>query len=141
MRLPRSLSGLEIIPRRECLRLLAGDTVGRLGFVIDGQPMVLPVNYTLHESSVVFRTGEGSKLDGVVGGRVAFEVDGVDIGATSGWSVVVQGVAEEISDADDWFATSAREHAGSTWLPAADHYVRITPTLITGRRLPPTAGE
>ncbi len=141
MTLPRSHSGMEIIPRRDCLRLLAGQRIGRLGFVVDGQPMVLPVNYTLQGSSVVFRTGEGSKLGAATGRRVAFEVDEVDADTMGGWSVVVQGVAEEISDSEDWFERSAREDAGPTWVPGiAEHYVRITPTLITGRRLPPIAG-
>ena len=138
MTLPRALSGMEIIPRRECLRLLAGHRVGRLGFVVGGQPMVLPVNYTLDGSHVVFRTGEGSKLDAARRGPVAFEVDEVNVETASGWSVVVQGVAEEISDSEDWFAKSVRENAGPTWLPGmAEHFVRIVPSLITGRRLPP----
>ena len=48
-----------VIPRAECLRLLAGQTVGRLGFVVHGRPMVLPVNYVLVGDLIVFRTGEG----------------------------------------------------------------------------------
>ena len=130
-------SGLEIIPRKECLLLLAGQKVGRLGFVVDGQPMVLPVNYAIQGDVVVFRTGEGSKLDAAHGTKVAFEVDDVDSDAGSGWSVVVQGVAEEIAAGGDWLDESLRAGAGSTWIPApADHYVRITPNVISGRRLP-----
>ena len=38
--------GIEKIPREECLRLLERESfVGRVGFVVDGRPMVLPVNY------------------------------------------------------------------------------------------------
>ena len=41
---------MEIIPRQECLRLLAGQKVGRLGFVVGDQPMIMPVNYTSNTS-------------------------------------------------------------------------------------------
>jgi uncharacterized protein len=48
---------------------------------------------------VVFRTGEGTKLDAaIVGSRVAFEVDETDAAARTGWSVVVRGEAVEVTD-------------------------------------------
>jgi len=130
-------SGLEIIPRKECLLLLAGQRVGRLGFVVEDQPMVLPVNYAVQGDLVVFRTGEGTKLEAAHGAKVAFEVDDVDSGTGSGWSVVVQGVTEEIPATGNWFDESLRAKAGPTWIPGpTDHYVRIKPTVISGRRLP-----
>ena len=131
-------SGMEIIPRAECLRLLATQPVGRLGFVVGDQPMVLPVNFATQGDVVVFRTGEGSKLPAAQPTKVAFEVD--DVGPGRGWSVVVQGVAEEITDIDDWFVEVLRRRAPLTWVPgAADHYVRIQPSMISGRRLPSTS--
>ena len=129
-------SGLEVIPRKECLILLAGQQVGRLGFVVEGQPMVLPVNYALHGDVVMFRTGDGSMLGAAHATRVAFEVDEVDTDTGSGWSVVVQGVTEEIPGTGDWFDEALRAHAAPTWLPGpTDHYVRIKPSVISGRRL------
>ena len=129
-------SGLEIIPRKECLLLLAGQAVGRLGFVVDGQPMVLPVNYAIKVDVVVFRTGEGTKLEAAHGAKVAFEVDDVDPDARSGWSVVVQGVAEAIPAASDRLDQSLWASTVRSWIPApTDHYVRITPSVISGRRL------
>ncbi len=130
-------SGMEVIPRDECLRLLGSQKVGRLGFVVGDQPLVLPVNFALQGDVVVFRTGEGSKLDSTQLAKVAFEVDAVDVGTGSGWSVVVQGVADEITDVDSWFAEELRRGAPVTWVPgAADHYVRINPTVVSGRRVP-----
>lgn len=130
-------SGLEIIPHKECLRLLGTQRVGRLGFVVDDQPIVLPVNYAVQGDVVVFRTGEGTKLDAAVRNKVSFEVDEVDQRTGTGWSVVVQGVAREITDDRDWFADSLRGAAAPTWLPAPpDHYVRIDPRVISGRRIP-----
>lgn len=129
-------SGLEVIPRKECLVLLAGQKVGRLGFVVDGQPMVLPVNHALHGDIVVFRTGEGSMLGAAHSAKVAFEVDELDADAGSGWSVVVQGVAEEIPGTGDWFDEDLRDQAAPSWVPGpTDHYVRIKPSVISGRRL------
>jgi nitroimidazol reductase NimA-like FMN-containing flavoprotein (pyridoxamine 5'-phosphate oxidase superfamily) len=129
-------SGLEIVPRKECLLLLAGQKVGRLGFVVDGQAMVLPVNYAVQGDVVVFRTGDGMKLEAAHGTKVAFEIDEIDAATGSGWSVVIQGVAEEIPAVGDWLDDSLRASAGPTWIPApTDHYVRITPSVISGRRL------
>ena len=131
-------SGLEIIPRKECLLLLAGQAVGRLGFVVDGQPMVLPVNYAIRGDVVVVRTGEGTKLEAAHGAKVAFEVDDVDRDTKSGWSVLVQGVAEAIPAASDRLDQSLWASAAPSWIPApTDHYVRITPSVISGRRLRP----
>lgn len=130
-------SGLEILSRKECIRLLGSQRVGRLGFVVDGSPMVLPVNYAVEGDVVVFRTGEGTKLDAAIGARVTLEADEVDQGTGTGWSVVVQGVARDVTEDTDWFAESLRQLAPPTWLPnPPDHYVRIDPTSISGRRLP-----
>src|ERR1700677_2914932 len=62
----------------ECLELLKAHQFGRVAVVIDGQPIIFPVNYAIDGDAVVFRTDPGSKLSGAAMGRVAFEVDGVD---------------------------------------------------------------
>lgn len=131
-------SGLEIIPRAACLSLLAGQKVGRLGFVVGDQPMVLPVNFAVHQGRIVLRTGDGSMLAAAHGAKVAFEVDDVDEATETGWSVVVQGVAEGIAGTGGWLDESLRAKAGPTWISGpADHYVAITPAVISGRRLTP----
>lgn len=137
----RSHPGLDIVPLAECLHLLAGQRVGRLGFVVGDQPLILPINYTVAADIVVFRTGVGTKLESVVNAKVAFEVDEIDFSEATGRSVVVQGRAEEITEDIDVFAEALREAAAPTWVPApADHYVRIVPQVISGRRLPPASG-
>ena len=130
-------SGTELMTKAECLRLLGTQRIGRLGFLTGDQPMVLPVNYGVEDGVVVFRTGEGAKLDGARKGKVAFEVDDLDADGCGGWSVVIQGVADDITDTGDWFEERLRAIAGPAWVPGdADHYVRITPSQISGRRLP-----
>lgn len=137
MDVPHARSGLEIIDRAECLRLLSTRTVGRLAFAVGDQPLVLPVNYAVEGDVVVFRTGEGTKLDFAPSAKVAFEVDDIHEETLSGWSVVVQGVAHEMTDDDDWFVASLRTPTLRTWVPAAaEHWVRIVPSHISGRRLP-----
>lgn len=132
-------SGMDIIPRDECLRLLASQKVGRLGFLLGDQPMILPVNYSIEADIVIFRTGLGTKLEAATDAKVAFEVDEVDNSAGTGWSVVVQGVAQEITSDVDVSAYALRQAAAPTWLPGpADHYMRIVPRHISGRRLPET---
>jgi hypothetical protein len=60
----------------------------------------------------------------------------VDVATALGWSVVVQGVAEEITHADHWFDEALRRGAAPTWVSVGqDHYVRIIPDVISGRRL------
>jgi nitroimidazol reductase NimA-like FMN-containing flavoprotein (pyridoxamine 5'-phosphate oxidase superfamily) len=131
-----SPTGVEMLPRPECFRLLASQTVGRLGFLVGDQPLVLPVNFAVVRDVVVFRTGRGSKLHAAVGTKVSFEVDEVDTAAGEGWSVVVQGVAEEITHADHWFDEALRRGSAPSWVSGGtDHYVRIIPHVISGRRL------
>ena len=88
----RELQSLEILSPAECLRLLGRGRIGRVGFVSDGQPHVLPVNYIASDAGeVVFRTTDDSLLTAVAGGPAAFEIDGYDERARAGWSVCVHG--------------------------------------------------
>ena len=81
-----------------CWRLVGRAVVARLGFVLDGAPMILPVNFDVDGRSIVLRTAQTSLLEAVAGGaEVAFEVDGSDELAETGWSVLVRGRGEEVS--------------------------------------------
>jgi nitroimidazol reductase NimA-like FMN-containing flavoprotein (pyridoxamine 5'-phosphate oxidase superfamily) len=133
-----ALSGLEELNAGECLYLLAGNTIGRVGFVAHGLPHVLPVNYGVdRDGSIVFRTTSQSVLAGVGGQTVVFEVDGYEEARQLGWSVCVLGTAREITDHDDPTAQRLRELSVVTWAPGPrDRWFAITPDQITGRRLP-----
>ena len=142
MRLVDQQSGLEILDREECLRMLAGHqrSVGRLAFVERSHPMVLPVNYALVEDRVVFRTAAGLKLDSSIRtGTVAFEIDDVDIEARTGWSVVVRGRCELVQARSQ---LAALQTTGlSPWAPGDKaNWVMIHPETITGRRVPAAMG-
>lgn len=122
--------------RDECLGLLQATPVGRVGGTVDGQPFVLPVNYAIDGDHVVFRTGAGTKLAGTAFARVAFEIDGFDPAGRSGWSVVVEGVATDISDMVDTGSALLRSLELRPWAAGEKaHWIAIQPESITGRRV------
>ena len=128
-------NGLEVLDRTQCLALLATATLGRVGVTDGALPTVLPVNFWLHDDEIVIRSGTGTKLDAALRNAVvAFEADEFDSVYHSGWSVVVTGVAQEVTDPER-LAAMARLPVAH-WAPAADgHVLSIATTMISGRRL------
>lgn len=120
-----------------CRRLLATQEVGRLGFINNGQPEVLPVNYVLDGDAVLFATSPGSKLWGASCSPVAFEVDSVDPATRSGWSVVIHGVAQEITADDTQLVRDRLEAiAPEPWPGGRPHnLVRLPTNSISGRQV------
>ena len=54
---------VEDMSRSEALdRLQRHGFVGRVAFIVDGRPMIMPVNYLADSDALVFCTGEGTKL-------------------------------------------------------------------------------
>ena len=127
--------GLEELSRSECLQLLGHQYIGRVVVTMGALPVALPVNFAMLGDDVVFRTGEGGKLDAAARGAVvAFEVDSFDAISHTGWSVLVTGPAAELTDREDVAAAlrlPLRAWAGGP----RDHFVRITSTLVSGRRI------
>jgi uncharacterized protein len=58
----RDHAGLAILDDAACDRLLRDQAIGRIGIVIDGDPLILPVNYAWVDGVVLVRSGAGSKL-------------------------------------------------------------------------------
>lgn len=126
----------EEMNRDDCLALLGAAEIGRIGIVIDRQPMIFPVNFELDGDLIVFRTSPGIVLDHAALDQVVFEVDKVDASNHEGWSVVVTGLAREITDALDPASISERSSALVPWASGAkEHWVRITEPEITGRHV------
>lgn len=128
-------NGLEILDREDCLRLLAGAHIGRLALSIDALPVILPVNFVVHDEKVVFRTAPGTKLSVAVRSAVvAFEADAIDPLRHEGWSVLVTGRAREVAEGDR--LESYRRLPLRPWAPGAhDHFIEIDIERISGRRL------
>ncbi|MGX8904185.1 helix-turn-helix domain-containing protein [Streptomyces netropsis] len=126
---------LEVLPPAECREKLAHGGVGRVVFSAPEGPEAVPVNFRLVGDAIVFRTAAGGVLAGAVGSDVAFEVDRIDEARSEGWSILVRGVAEPVSEPEE------RQHLSETadphsWAGGERHtWVRIPLGRITGRRI------
>ena len=127
---------VEELSYSECRGLLTAGVFGRVAVCTSDGPRILPVNYSVVEESVIFRTSPY----GVIAGHdwrssLAFEVDHIDYEEHRGWSVVAVGPGDRIEDPEELEAVKR------TWDPrpwasgARPLYVRITWTELTGRRL------
>ncbi len=126
--------GLAVLDSQECQALLATQRIGRVGLAT---PMVLPVQYAMFDGDVVFRTAPGEKLIAAVMGRtVAFEIDDFDVSAMTGWSVVVVGTPEEVTDRNE--LARMQELDLHPWAgELRDRFVRIHTEELSGRRIDP----
>ena len=130
-------SEMHDLSREECLELLAANGIGRLAVSGKDAPVIRPVNYAFDQpsQSVVFRTAPGSKFYALLRQNAAtFEVDGVDPPTRSGWSVIVVGATEEVTNPAD-----VRRLDGlglEQWAPGEKpHWVRIRAWTVSGRRI------
>ena len=85
----------------------------------------------------MFRTAPGSKFYTLLRqNTAAFEVDGLDQEARSGWSVIVVGATEEVTNPSDLRRLDGLELA--SWAPGEKpHWVRIRAWTVSGRRIEP----
>jgi len=123
------------LSRAECLRLLATVPIGRISYTKQALPAVDPVNFVLYDGAIVIRTDAGGKLAAATRRAVvAFQADHLDLHLRSGWSVTVVGRCEEVTDARD---IARLDSLGlESWAPGTrDHFIRIVPGIVTGRRL------
>ncbi len=119
------------LDRSTCLALLATQHVGRL--IIDATPpLVRVVNYTAFEHTIVFRSDPFPHTDALLGSPVAFEADMVDDHTRSGWSVVVRGVAHDLSGQLAGFGQSGANV--DPWAPGPkSRWIGINIEDVTGR--------
>jgi len=130
-----AMGKLEILTQEECLDLLGQAKVGRVGVSVAAIPEIFPVNFCLLNGTIVFRTGEGTKLHAATRGHVvAFEVDDFDADVRHGWSVLVIGHSSEVTHPSE--VTTARRLLSDTWVPTERyHVITIVPERVTGRRI------
>jgi len=120
----------------ECRELLAAEVVGRVAMATPVGPRIVPVNYAVHEDSIVFRTAPYSELS-TYGWNVelAFEIDHVDQEHQVGWSVVAAGRAHVVEEAEE-VQEIRRSWGPRPWAPGLRNlYVRLAWRELTGRRL------
>ncbi|MGA9490692.1 MAG: pyridoxamine 5'-phosphate oxidase family protein [Mycobacterium sp.] len=121
-----------VLSASESWDLLAGVSIGRLVTSVDGQPEIFPINFVVQDRTVLFRTAEGTKLvSAAINNHVLFEAD--DHTVAEGWSVIVKGMARTLRTAEE-LARAERAQL-LPWIPTLkQHYVRIKPISVTGRR-------
>ena len=130
----------EVLSADECRRLLATRQLGRIGLTGGRFPLILPVNYAVDGDVIIVRTDSRSILAAATDdGRVAFEVDEIDERTRSGWSVLAQAVAHEVTAADrDDLLARTRASGVEPWAPGdRGHWIRLVPLHLTGRRVVP----
>jgi len=130
---PRNSSHLQELTRSECEDLLGEHVVGRVGFCGAAGPVILPVNYRLCAGQVVFRTSPYGMLSELRRRTpVAFEIDGVDELAETGWDVLGRGFAEAVTL--DHPLTQLWRSGPVPWAKGTRNlFVAITLTSLTGR--------
>lgn len=129
-------TGMTVLDEETSWNLLEAADIARLAVAVGDDVEIFPVNIVVDGRTLVFRTGEGTKLAAVtIARRVAVEADGYDAGVGEAWSVVVKGEAERVEkfrDIDRVEKLLLR--------PWTDHpkqwFVRIRPDEVTGRRFP-----
>jgi hypothetical protein len=127
--------GLEVLTEDECLRLLGTTTVGRLGVVEGGAVLIFPVNFAVADRAILVRTAPGAKLEAARRSPVTLEADHVDDTTRTGWSVMVRGRAEEITEFDAPAVQALRDLPLHPWAGDKPIWLRILPSVISGRRL------
>uniref|UniRef100_A0AAU3I725 Pyridoxamine 5'-phosphate oxidase family protein n=1 Tax=Streptomyces sp. NBC_01393 TaxID=2903851 RepID=A0AAU3I725_9ACTN len=123
------------LSRAECAELLSTHGVGRLAVPAESGPVIVPVNYSVVDGAIVFRTARGATPSPASGCMVAFEVDRVDDTFSQGWSVLTRGYARTVTDTDEEHRLAKQAYSRPWSGGRRDMWVRIEPYAVTGRRI------
>lgn len=128
-------NGLTVLDEADCYRHLGRSGIGRVAVSVGALPAIFPVNYALHAGRIYFRTAPGTKLTAATQNAViAFEVDRYDKFAHTGWSVLVIGRSDVITDSDELDELQTLPLA--RWARRGEaSLVRLEPELISGRAM------
>lgn len=141
---PSAGDGVEVVELVEldaaaCMQLLQTTPVGRLAFTgEDSRPTILPVNHVVADGDIYFTSAPGMKLDlaeRLADAPVAFEVDDFSARDRTGWSVLVRGRIEPVTDAVRRAHLDRTGHEAWVSEPEKHSWVRVIVDEITGRRL------
>ncbi|GGK23444.1 DNA-binding protein [Streptomyces camponoticapitis] len=121
------------LTERECWDRLGTHGVGRLGLRGDTAPVIVPVNFLVDGRSVVYRTRPGSVGAVDAGTPLAFEADRLDEERMRGWSVLVTGTTEHLTDSATTGPLADRAGARPWAGGSRPLWIRVLPDEITGR--------
>jgi nitroimidazol reductase NimA-like FMN-containing flavoprotein (pyridoxamine 5'-phosphate oxidase superfamily) len=134
------IESLTALDESACWELLPDSGVGRLAWANpDGRILVVPVNYGRDVHTIIVRTGDTELLDRArTGTRVAFQVDELEQGLRSGWTILFDGMLDEVDEVD---RAERLARLVDPWLREPRPYVlMLRVTQVSGRRLTPTGG-
>lgn len=127
------------LTRAQCLRLLGEARVGRVVSTTRALPLVRLVDYVFDADGagdIVIATDDRELSAAAADNVVAFEIDDVEGGRGTDWSVVVIGLAQKLTDAP---AVARARTLGVAAISHADPlmFLRIPASVVTGatRRL------
>ena len=122
-----------------CEELLRSGSVGRVAVCTPTGPRIIPVNYTVLDEAILFRTSPHGLLGTHAwSSPLAFEVDELDERAQRGWSVVATGHGSSVQESSEM---AAIESLRPMWNPQPwaggerPLLVRLRWDSLTGRRL------
>ena len=130
-----STLAIDPLSEHECFDRLGLTPFGRVALSSGALPVIFPIHFALLGRNPVFRTDPGTKLMAASNGQVlCLEIDEIDPVLHTGWSVLVTGRADVLSDPDDLEAAELAPRCGPG--PArGDAYVRIQAALVSGREI------
>jgi len=93
------------INNKTCVEILGKNYVGRLAFIAEGEPCVIPITYYYDRetNSIISYSTEGHKIESMrISNSVALQVD--EVSSVNRWqSVLVHGLYEELHQIDAKF--------------------------------------
>lgn len=108
----------------ECWALLAGARVGRVAWHDGDGVAVVPVNFVVDGSVLVFHTAPGSALSRLIEPtQVSFQVDDIDAESAIGWSVLARGLS----------GAAGAGSVSSSWLDERTVGIAVSVSRIDGR--------
>ncbi|MEU8305470.1 pyridoxamine 5'-phosphate oxidase family protein [Actinomadura sp. NPDC048955] len=120
------------LTRAECLRLMGTAAVGRIVFTRQALPAVAPVGFVVDGEDVVIPVSRGSGLVAATRGAiVAFQADDLDAADRIGWSVTVVGRARVVRDPGDRAREALRPWTAGT----GAEFILVSCGRISGQRV------
>ncbi|GAA3193467.1 MULTISPECIES: pyridoxamine 5'-phosphate oxidase family protein [Streptomyces] len=123
-----------VLDAADCWAHLATHGVGRLAVTVDDAPAIFPVNYTVTDRRIAFRTAPESGPAAAAGHRAALEADHLDDAFGEGWSVLVVGPARAVTDAAEAHRLTTAAPSGP-WVGPHPLWIVLDPERVTGRRI------
>ncbi|MHA7155733.1 pyridoxamine 5'-phosphate oxidase family protein [Arthrobacter sp. TMN-50] len=132
---PGLLRASQTLNADECWALMAGQTTGRIGFLYEGMVTIFPLNCIVYDGGVYFRTSEDAVIARSQLEQAAFQLDHIDTPTRSGWTILVNGPVNRITD-PALLKTLWGSRADEPWAPGQRNvFFGISPRKISGRRL------